>query len=175
MAKIIFGGCGSIAAYKMCDLARLLVKDGHDVHPVLTVNAASLVAPLALSEVCGRKVRLEMFGQRADMEHIELRHDAALLLIAPATANILAKCAAGIADDLLSTTYLSVSCPVLCAPAMNPAMWAHAAVRRNVERLMRDGVHFCGPVAGDVLCGDNGVGKMSDIEEIVKHVRTALG
>jgi phosphopantothenoylcysteine synthetase/decarboxylase len=165
--KIILGISGSIAAYKSCDLARMFVKNGYDVTTVLTENACRLVTPLTFAALTGNESYTDMWqDNNYEMGHISLKTDASLLLIAPATANIIAKCAHGIADDLLSTTFLSVSCNILIAPAMNPAMWANAATRDNVEILKRRGVFFCGPESGTVACGDEGDGKMSDIGKI---------
>ncbi|MBN1532604.1 MAG: phosphopantothenoylcysteine decarboxylase [Spirochaetes bacterium] len=167
--KIILGITSSIAAYRACDLVRLFVKDGHSVFPVLTMHAEHLVSPLALETLSGNPVFSDMYtGDRRGMGHIDLKRDASLLLVAPATANIIGKFACGIADDLLSTTYLSVTCPVLIAPAMNPNMYAHPAVRENIARLKSWGVRFIEPEEGEVACGDWGAGKLADNETIYR-------
>src|SRR5271157_876555 len=130
MKKIILGITSSIAAYKACDLARMFVKAGYSVHTVVTANALNLVSPLTLEVLSGNPVYSEQYAsERREMRHIDLKTDAALFLVVPATANTIGKLAHGIADDLLSTTFLSVTCPVLIAPAMNPNMYAHPAVK----------------------------------------------
>jgi phosphopantothenoylcysteine synthetase/decarboxylase len=167
--KIILGISSSIAAYKACDLVRLFVKEGHTVFPVLTEHAEHLVSPLALETLSGNPALTAMFaGERQGWGHIELKKDASLLLAAPATANVIGKFANGIADDLLSTTFLAVECPVLVAPAMNPAMYRHPAVRANMERLKSWGVRVIEPGEGEVACGDWGTGKLADVESIFK-------
>ena len=169
MKKILLGITSSIAAYKACDLIRLFVKDNYDVHVVTTENALNLVSPLTLEVLSGNPVCFEQYPEeRREMGHIELKTDASLLLVAPATANIIGKFAQGIADDLLSTTFLSVACPVLIAPAMNPAMYKHPAVQENIARLQQWGVTFVDPVFGDVVCGDQGTGRLADIEIIFR-------
>lgn len=169
MTKIILGISSSISAYKACDLARLFVKAGYSVFPVLTENAVRFVTPLTMETLTGNPCYTKSFAQdRRAMGHIELKDGASLLLVAPATANIIGKFAHGIADDLLSTTFLSVSCPVLIAPAMNPAMWAHPAVRENIERLKSWGVRFVDPLEGEVACGDTGYGRLAEIETIYR-------
>lgn len=169
MKKIILGVSSSIAAYKACDLTRLLVKAGYSVHCVLTENAAHLITPLTLETLSGNPVYTETFArERRAMGHIELKDDAALMLVAPATANILGKFAGGIADDLLSTTFLSVECPVLVAPAMNPNMWRHRAVQENIAKLKSWGVRFVDPSEGAVACGDFGYGKLAEVETIYR-------
>ena len=174
--KIILGVTGSIAAYKACDLVRLYVKKGYEVWPVLTRSACELVTPLTFETLAGHPAASENFPHRThSMEHIALKDGADILVVAPATANIIGKFAGGIADDLLSTTYLSVSCPVLIAPAMNPAMWAHPAVKENTERLRSRGVIFVGPDAGVVACGDTGEGKLCSIERIFDETVSILG
>jgi phosphopantothenoylcysteine decarboxylase/phosphopantothenate--cysteine ligase len=173
--KIILGISGSIAAYKSCDLARMFIKNGYDVTAVMTESACRLVTPLTFSTLTGNVAYTDMWqNDNYEMGHISLKTNASLLIIAPATANIIAKCAHGIADDLLSTTFLSVSCNVLIAPAMNPAMWANAATRENVEILKKRGVFFCGPDSGIVACGDEGDGKMSEIGEIYEKAASLI-
>jgi len=167
--KIILGVSSSISAYKAYDLARLFVKNGDDVFVVCTENALHLVSSLTFETLTGNPVYCESFSrQRKEMGHIELKEDADLFLVAPATANVLGKCANGIADDLLSTTFLSVTCPVLFAPAMNPNMWNHVAVQSNIEKLKSWDFLFVEPDTGTVACGDVGQGKLADIETIFK-------
>jgi phosphopantothenoylcysteine decarboxylase/phosphopantothenate--cysteine ligase len=170
MKKILIGISGSIAAYKACDLVRLFVKNGYDVYTILTSNAEKLVTPMTFANISGNISATDMwYMENPDMRHISLKDNASLLIIAPATANIIAKCANGIADDLLSTTYLSVDCPVIIAPAMNPNMWKHTAVQDNVEILKKRGVKFIDPIDGQVACGDFGTGKMAEPEKIFEY------
>ncbi len=169
MKKIILGISSSIAAYKACDLIRLFVKSGYAVHPVLTKNAENLITPLTLETLSGNRVYTETFArEQRIMGHIELKDGASLLLVAPATANIIGKFANGIADDLLSTTFLSAGCPVVIAPAMNPNMWKHPAVQENLERLKSWGVTIVEPDTGSVACGDEGTGRLADINDIYR-------
>jgi len=175
MKKIILGVTSSIAAYKACDLSRLFVKEGYDVHAVLTEHARHLVSPLALEVLTGNPVYISQYSEeRREMSHIELKTDASLLLVMPATANIIGKFAHGIADDLLSTTFLSVTCPVLIAPAMNPHMYNHPAVQDNMARLKSWGVKFIDPVFGEVVCGDEGSGKLADVNVIFRAAVDAV-
>ncbi len=169
MKKIILGISSSIAAYKACDLIRLFVKEGWSVHVVATENALYLVSPLTLEVLSGNPVYSEQYSrERREMGHIELKTDASLFLVAPATANVIGKFANGIADDLLATTFLSVTCPVLIAPAMNPNMYRHPAVRENMAKLKTWGVSFVDPDEGPVVCGDEGAGRLADIEHIFR-------
>lgn len=173
MKKILLGISSSISAYKACDLTRLFVKGGYSVTVILTENAQHLVTPLTLETLSGNPVYTDYFSrERREMGHIELKKDASLLLVAPATANIIGKFASGIADDLLSTTFLSVTCPVIIAPAMNPNMYTHRAVQSNIEKLKSWGVTFIEPEKGLVACGDEGYGKLADIERIYKEACT---
>lgn len=175
MKKIILGITSSISAYKACDLIRLLVKKGYAVHVVATRNALNLVSPLTLEVLSGNPVYSEQYSKdRREMGHIELKTDASLFLIAPATANIIGKLSHGIADDLVSTTFLSVTCPVLVAPAMNPHMYKHPAVQENIAKLKSWGVKFIDPVFGEVVCGDEGPGKLADIETIFRAAVDAV-
>jgi phosphopantothenoylcysteine synthetase/decarboxylase len=175
MKKIILGVTSSIAAYKACDLVRLFVKGGYSVHVVATEHALNLVSPLTLEVLSGNPVCSEQYPrERREMGHIELKTDASLFLVAPATANIIGKFAGGIADDLMTTTFLSVTCPVLIAPAMNPNMYRHPAVKKNISTLKSWGVAFIEPAAGEAVCGDEGVGRLADIEEIYRIAVNAI-
>jgi len=175
MKKIIMGVSSSIAAYKMYELARLFKKDSYDVFVVLTENALNLVSPLTFETLTGNPVYTKSFAEeRREMGHISLKENASLLLAAPATANIIGKFASGIADDLLSTTFLSVSCPTLIAPAMNPAMYSHPAVQENIEKLKKWGVGFIEPAVGIVACGDEGRGRLAEIEDIFKAAKDVI-
>lgn len=173
--KIILGISSSIAAYKACDLARMFTKNGYNVFCVLTENAAHLITPLTLQTLTGNPVYTTSFAiEWREMGHIALKDDAKLLLVAPATANIIGKFANGVADDLLSTTFLAVDCPVVIAPAMNPNMWKHKAVQENIKKLKEWGVTFVEPETGLVACGDEGQGRLASIEEIYKAALNAI-
>lgn len=165
---IVLGVSGGIAAYKAAELTRLLIKAGASVHVVMTENGARFVTPTTFQALSGNPVWLEAWDDRRanNMSHIDLTRRADALLIAPATANILAKLANGIADDLLSTLALARDCPLLVAPAMNKQMWNNPATRRNVAQLRTDGVTIIGPDAGEQACGEVGEGRMSEPEAI---------
>ncbi len=175
MKKIILGVSSSIAAYKAYDLARLFVKGGDSVYTVLTENVLHLVSPLTFETLTGNPVYTHSYSQdRREMGHISLKDGADLFLVAPATANIMGKFASGIADDLLSTTFLSVTCPVLIAPAMNPNMYSHRATQENMKKLKEWGMHFIEPAVGEVACGDEGQGKFPEIEMIYRKAQDVL-
>lgn len=175
MKKILLGVTASIAAYKAYDLVRLFVKDGYSVFVILTENSLNLVSPLTFETLTGNPVHVRSFSnEKREMGHIALKDDASLLLVAPATADIIGKFACGIADDLLSTTYLSVRCPVIIAPAMNPGMYAHPAVKANMDRLRSWGVVVVEPARGEVICGDEGYGKLADTDTIFRVAVNAI-
>ncbi|HSV03647.1 MAG TPA: bifunctional phosphopantothenoylcysteine decarboxylase/phosphopantothenate--cysteine ligase CoaBC [Phenylobacterium sp.] len=167
---------GGIAAYKALELVRLLRKAGVAVRPVLTRAGAEFVTPLSLSALCEDKVYSELFSltDEAEMGHIELSRQADLVVVAPATADLMAKAASGLASDLASTTLLATDKPVLMAPAMNVRMWEHAATRRNVARLAADGVALVGPDEGPMACGEYGPGRMAEPQAIFEAVAAAL-
>ena len=169
MIKVILGITGSIAAYRACDLVRLFVKGGYSVSTVMTGHAQRLITPLTLETLSGNPVHTDGTAwDERQMDHLGLRDGAALLLVAPASADIIGKFASGIADDLLSTTYLSLECPVVMAPAMNPSMYRHPAVRANMELLGSRGVIFVEPGEGTVACGDEGRGRLADIQPDIR-------
>lgn len=174
--KILLGVSGGIAAYKSAELVRLLTKAGHEVQVVMTRSATEFVGPVTFQALTGREVFVEMWDkQRGDsMAHISLTRWADLFLVAPATANFLAKLANGIADDLLSTLAAARECPLLVAPAMNKQMWANPANLRNIEQLKVDGITILGPAAGVQACGEVGEGRMLEPEEIALHVDAAF-
>ena len=163
---------GGIAAYKGLDLIRRLRARGAQVTPVLTRAAEQFVTPLAVSALAGQKVYRDLFDltDEAEMGHIQLSRSADLILVAPATADIMAKMAQGRADDLASTLLLATDTPVMIAPAMNVRMWEHAATQRNLTQLRNDGVAVIGPNDGDMACGEFGPGRMSEPLEIVDAV-----
>ena len=170
--NIVLGVSGGIAAYKAPELVRRLRDAGAEVRVILTPNAARFVSPIALAAVSGHGVIVDQWGdpERGGVDHIELARWADLLLIAPATANILAKLASGIADDALSTYALAHRKEVLVAPAMNTHMLAHPTVARNIEALRRDGAVIIEPVDGLLACGEEGAGKMPDVPVLVDTV-----
>jgi len=172
--EILLGVTGGIAAYKAAMLASRLVQAGAGVTVIMTRSATELVRPRTFEALTGRPVRTEMFDATKIHTHLELARDAELLCIAPATANILGKMAGGIADDLLSTVYLSFRGPVVVAPAMNCEMWEKIAVQRNCEQLQDDGVLFVGPESGRLSCGEVGLGRMAEPEQIFQVLQATL-
>lgn len=167
---------GGIAAFKSLDLIRRLRERGASVTPVLTQAGAEFVTPLSASALAGAKVYRDLFDltDEAEMGHIELSRSADLVVVAPATADLMAKMAAGLANDLASTLLLATDKAVLVAPAMNVRMWEHAATRRNVATLQGDGVLFVGPDEGDMACGEFGEGRMAEPLAIVAAIEAAL-
>ncbi len=167
---------GGIAAYKALDLVRRLRERGAAVRPVMTEGAKQFVTPLSLASLAGAPVHDALFSltDESTMGHIELSRAAELVVVAPATANLLAKLANGLADDLASTLLLATDKRTLVVPAMNLRMWLHPATRRNVERLRADGVLFCGPVEGAMACGEFGPGRMSEPLAVVAAIEAAL-
>ncbi|MDO6385871.1 bifunctional phosphopantothenoylcysteine decarboxylase/phosphopantothenate--cysteine ligase CoaBC [Uliginosibacterium sp. 31-12] len=173
---IVLGVSGGIAAYKAAELTRLLIKAGARVHVVMTENGARFVTPTTFQALSGNPVWTDPWDDRRanNMSHIDLTRSADALLIAPATANTLAKIANGLADDLLSTLALARACPLLVAPAMNRQMWGNPATQRNVNQLRADGVGIIGPDAGEQACGEVGEGRMTEPETIVEALISAL-
>jgi len=167
---------GGIAAYKSLELIRRLRERGADVTPVLTRAGVEFVTPLSVSALAGTKVFQDLFDltDEAEMGHIELSRSADLIVVAPATADLIAKMAQGLANDLASTVLLATDTPVLIAPAMNVRMWEHAATQRNIATLQDDGIMFVGPNEGDMACGEFGPGRMSEPLEIVAAAEAAL-
>ena len=167
---------GGVAAYKALELVRLLRKAGVGVRPMLTAAGAQFVTPLSLSALAEDKVYSDLFSltDEAEMGHIELSRSADLVVVAPATANLMARAAAGMADDLATTTLLATDKPVLMAPAMNVRMWQHAATRRNLEQLKADGVSFVGPDEGAMACGEFGMGRLAEPPVIFEAFMAAL-
>ena len=170
--KILLGVCGGIAAYKSAELVRLLRKRGAEVRVVMTRSARQFVTPLTFQALSGHPVHTDLMdaGQEQAMSHIHLARWADSLVIAPATANMLAKLAHGISDDLLSTLYLAAECPVLVAPAMNQAMWHKPVTQENIARLKQHGVQLIGPEAGEQACGEQGLGRMAEPEAICERL-----
>ncbi len=168
---------GGIATYKSLELIRLLGKSGAAVTPVLTRAGAEFVTPLSVSALAGARIYSDLFDltDEAEMGHIQLSRAADLVVVAPATADLMAKAAGGHADDLASTLLLATDKRVLYAPAMNVRMWQHPAVRRNVEALRADGALMVGPEAGDMACGEFGPGRMSEPPAILGAILAAFG
>ncbi|MDP2151345.1 MAG: bifunctional phosphopantothenoylcysteine decarboxylase/phosphopantothenate--cysteine ligase CoaBC [Parvibaculum sp.] len=167
---------GGIAAYKALELTRLLRKAGVAVRPILTAAGAQFVTPLSLSALAEDKVYSELFSltDEAEMGHIELSRSADLVVVAPATADLMAKAANGLAGDLAATTLLATDKPVLMAPAMNVRMWEHAATQRNLATLQGDGVSFVGPDEGAMACGEFGAGRMAEPQAVFDAVMALL-
>lgn len=175
--KIILGVTGGIAAYKAAELCRLLVKGGAEVRVVMTEAAQQFVTPLTFQALSGQPVLTSLWQAEAGdgMAHIHLSREADLLLVAPASADFLARLAQGRADDLLSTLCLARTCILAVAPAMNREMWAAAATQRNLAQLHADGVNVLGPAAGEQACGEVGLGRMLEPAEILASVSGLLG
>ncbi|MEP3056234.1 bifunctional phosphopantothenoylcysteine decarboxylase/phosphopantothenate--cysteine ligase CoaBC [Ascidiaceihabitans sp.] len=175
--KILLIISGGIAAYKSLDLIRRLSERGAVVTPVMTKSAEEFVTPLSVSALSGSKVYRDLFNltEEAEMGHIQLSRSADIVLVAPATADLMAKMAHGIANDLASTLLLATDTPVTVAPAMNVRMWQHPATQRNIETLKGDGVSFVGPNDGDMACGEFGPGRMAEPLEIVAALEAQLG
>ena len=174
--KIVLGITGGIAAYKSAEVVSRLRHAGAEVHVIMTENATKFVAPLTFQTLSANPVVTDTFAapEYWNVEHVALAQLADVFVIAPATANILAKMATGIADDMLSTTVLATKAPVLVAPAMNTGMWTAEATVQNTETLRKRGVHFVGPDSGILACGDNGAGRMSEPETIVEAISKIL-
>ena len=166
--RVLLGVSGGIAAYKSTMIIRLLKQAGCDVRVVMTQGAQAFITPMTLQALSGEEVRTSLLDTQAEagMGHIELARWADVLLIAPATANLMARLAQGMADDLLTTLCLASNAPRWMAPAMNQAMWGHVATQRNLARLVEDGWHMIGPAEGEQACGDTGFGRMSEPDAI---------
>jgi phosphopantothenoylcysteine decarboxylase/phosphopantothenate--cysteine ligase len=167
--RILLGMTGGIAAYKAAELTRLLVKAGCDVRVAMSEAATRFITPVTMQALSGQTVWTDLWDPRIadNMGHIELSRDRDLILVAPASANFMAKVAQGLADDLLSTLVLARRCPLMLAPAMNVEMWQSAATQRNARTLRADGVHLSGPASGGQACGESGMGRMTEPAEVV--------
>lgn len=166
--RILLGVSGGIAAYKSAELVRLLRKQGMEVRVAMTAAAAQFVTPLTFQALSGNAVHGDLLDAESEnaMDHISLARWADLMVIAPATANLIAKLSHGLADDLLTTLYLAATCPVYIAPAMNQAMWSKPVTQENIATLRRHGVQLIGPAQGDQACGETGFGRMSEPQDI---------
>jgi phosphopantothenoylcysteine decarboxylase/phosphopantothenate--cysteine ligase len=175
--RIILGVTGGIAAYKAVEILRELVRRGADVHVVLTANAARFVGPLTFSSLSGHRVGTSMWDDQREqeIEHIALARTAHLVLVAPATANFIAKLAHGLADDLLSSLCLAARCPLVAAPSMNDGMYANAAVQSNLKLLARRGIRIVEPESGPLACATSGTGRLPPAAIVIGEVERALG
>jgi phosphopantothenoylcysteine decarboxylase/phosphopantothenate--cysteine ligase len=174
--RILLGLTGGIAAYKAAELTRLLVRDGHDVQVVMSEAACRFVTPITMQALSGKPVATDLWDDSVPnaMGHIELSRDREVIVVAPASADFIAKLASGLADDLLSTLCLARECPLLVAPAMNRQMWDNPATRRNIHRLQEDGVRILGPSSGDQACGEVGMGRMLEAEQLRREILARL-
>ena len=174
--EILLGVTGGIAAYKSADLASKLVQAGAHVTVVMTEAARQFIGPTTFEALTNRPVRGDLFSPREHFqgEHIGLARRAELMVVAPATADYLAKLSHGLADDLLSTLALTITCPLLLAPAMNTEMWNKPAVQRNVAQLQADGMLFAPPESGWLSCGQIGAGRMADPLQLMGHIESLL-
>ncbi|HYR96413.1 MAG TPA: bifunctional phosphopantothenoylcysteine decarboxylase/phosphopantothenate--cysteine ligase CoaBC [Candidatus Binatus sp.] len=173
---VVVGLTGGIACYKACEVVRLLVGEGARVRVVMTAGAREFVSPLTLQTLSGQPVATDTFSltEESEIGHIRLADAAEAVVVAPATANLLARAAAGIADDLLTTILLATRAPLILAPAMNVHMWEHPAVQENLARLVGRGARVVGPASGFLACGYEGPGRLADPEDIVEEVRHTL-
>jgi phosphopantothenoylcysteine decarboxylase/phosphopantothenate--cysteine ligase len=174
--RILLIIAGGIAAYKTLELIRRVRERAYGVRCILTRAGAEFVTPLAVASLSGERVFSDLFSltDEAEIGHIRLSREADLVVVAPATADLIAKMAKGLADDLASTALLATDKPVLIAPAMNPAMWDHPATRRNIAQVQADGVRLIGPNPGDMACGENGLGRMAEPEQILQAIEEIL-
>ena len=168
--KIILGVGGGIAAYKAAELARLLMQDGHEVQAVMTAAAEEFVRPMTFAALTGRKVLTDLFAIESAIEHISVAQEHELLAIAPATADLIAKMAHGLAGDFLTTLYLAFTGPVVIAPAMNVNMWQHPATQANLETLRKRGHIIVEPGSGYLACGMTGPGRLAEPEAIAQAI-----
>ena len=172
--EILIAVTGGIAAYKTAALVSRLVRSGAQVSVMMTDSATKLVGPKTFEALTGRAVRLDLWQDTSAIPHIDAAKKAELLCVAPATANIIAKAACGIADDLVSTTILAFDGPALFAPAMNSVMWNKPATQRNIRQLTDDGALLIGPASGHLCCGDDGQGRMAEPDAIYAEIERLL-
>jgi phosphopantothenoylcysteine decarboxylase / phosphopantothenate---cysteine ligase len=173
--RIVLGITGGIAAYKAAELARLLVKQDVEVQVAMTEAACHFITPATMQALTGRAVLVNQWDAADNgMAHIATSRAADAIVIAPATADFIAKLANGLADDLLSTLCLARDCPLLVAPAMNRQMWSNPATQRNVAQLERDGITLLGPASGAQACGEEGMGRMLEAEQLAQDIASLL-
>ncbi len=169
----VVGVTGSIAAYKSAQLVSDLVKEGCEVHVIMTKNALNFINPITFETLTGRKCLVDTFDRNFEysVTHVSLSQKADVFMIAPASANIIGKIANGIADDMLSTMVMAAKCPVLIAPAMNKYMFMNSIVQENIEKLKRHGYQIISPAVGRLACNDTGIGKLPDVDVLMEHIR----
>ncbi len=167
-AQVILGVCGGIAAYKACDIIRRLQENKREVTVVMTKSSEEFITPLTLETLSGKKAYTGLFDKRENLAHISLSKLADVLLIAPATANIIGKIANGIADDLLTCIAMTTRAKIIIVPAMNSQMYNNKIVQENCEKLKKFGIQFVQPIEGNLACGDEGPGHIAEIDDIVK-------
>lgn len=174
---VILGVTGSIAAYKAASLASMLVKQGAEVHVIMTANAVSFINPITFETLTGRKCLVDTFDRNFEfqVEHVSLAKKADLVMIAPASANVIGKMAGGIADDMLTTTVLACTCPKLVAPAMNTRMFENSIVQENMRKLESHGFQIISPAVGHLACGDTGAGKMPEPSVLLEYILQEIG
>lgn len=174
--QIVLGICGGIAAYKCCELTRLFVKEGAEVHVVLTHAGAQFVTPLTLQALSRNPVYTDMFSliQEKEIGHVSLADRADILLVAPATADIIARVACGICDELLTTVICATKAPVVFAPSMNVRMWENTILQENISKLKDHGYRFIEPDTGELACGYEGKGRLPEPAEILKTISNSL-
>lgn len=169
--NIVLGVTGGIAAYKSAQLVSRLKQENADVDVIMTKNSMNFITPLTMQTLSGNDVKFDMFSDyNYEIDHISLAEKADIIVVAPATANIIGKVACGIADDLLSTVIMATKSPVLFAPAMNCNMYDNPIVRENIKKLKILNYRFIGPEKGNLACGKKGVGRLADIESIIKEI-----
>lgn len=174
--SVVLGVCASIAAYKSCEIINRLCQEGIDVHVCMSNDADKFITAITLQTLSGNRVFKDMFEviKEYDPLHISLAQRAGLVLVAPATADIISKVASGICDDLLSCVIASAKAPVIFVPAMNDAMWTNKILQANVNKLKSLGYGFIGPVKGHLACGRKGIGHIADTADIIKRVKSLL-
>ncbi len=174
--NILLGVTGSIAGYKACDIINVLRKKGYSVRCAMSRNAKRFITPLTLETLTEKEVARGMFRlpRISDPTHISLADEADLILVAPATADIIAKIASGICDDILTCTICAADCPVLFAPAMNDKMFTNPIIQDRINYLQEKGYRFVGPIEGHLACGREGIGHLASLEEIVEQVESIL-
>jgi len=174
--RIVLGVTGSIAAFRAADLASSMVQEGWEVHAILTADGARFITPLTLAALTHRPVHTSLWeeGDGGRMTHLDLAGAADVVVVAPASADCMARAAHGMAGDVLGAVLLATRAPLFFAPAMNPHMWQHPATRENIKTLQNRGAHFIGPAEGRLACGAEGPGRMAPVKEIVEIIRGAI-
>ena len=172
--KVLLGISGGIAAYKTADLVRLFVKDGHEVKTILTDNAQYFITPTTLETVSKNRCYTELFTNTKDVEHVSLADWADIMVIAPATANIMGKICNGICDDLLTTVVMALDKPCYIFPSMNTKMYTHPSVQENINKLRQWGYVVHEPEEGELACGSSGPGRLAELEDLIKAIEETI-